>query len=279
MTEPSRNIPVGVRKRLRQEVGFGCPVANCGNPYLTYHHFDPEWHVEHHHDPHRMIALCQEHHAKAAAFSVEQCREMKRAALTRTAEVAGRFDWMKRDVATVAGGNTFYNNTYEIAIDGRPFLWFNEDDERHRLLNIRFPPGPDGQERTSLVDNDWVLRGDPVDVKSPPNGAELQITYGNDDHLHVRFRAVSAAAPLKEYRYQSRQLASLAPEWHTSGITVVEVNLRLHFTTADLVLSPTGLWLGRDEVGGGFQQCVCAYNAIGMGFDIAGLTPVVDRRG
>jgi hypothetical protein len=30
-----------VVRQLRQEVGFRCPVDDCGNPYLTWHHFDP----------------------------------------------------------------------------------------------------------------------------------------------------------------------------------------------------------------------------------------------
>jgi hypothetical protein len=70
-------------RKLRQEVGFGCPIPRagraCGNPYLAYHHFDPPWTVEQHHNPAGMVALCAEHHAKAdaRAFPIEYLRKLK----------------------------------------------------------------------------------------------------------------------------------------------------------------------------------------------------------
>ncbi|MEZ8930983.1 MULTISPECIES: hypothetical protein [unclassified Vibrio] len=53
-----------VKEALREEVGFGCPVTDCGNPYLEYHHFDPAVHVKPHIDPRVMIALCAQYHKK-----------------------------------------------------------------------------------------------------------------------------------------------------------------------------------------------------------------------
>ena len=43
-------------RTLRREVGFGCPV--CRSPFLTWHHFDPPYHVEEHWRHEGMIALC-----------------------------------------------------------------------------------------------------------------------------------------------------------------------------------------------------------------------------
>jgi len=57
----NRTPPAAVRRELRREVGFGCPIPDCGIPYLTWHHFDPEWRVEEHHRPEGMIALCLTH--------------------------------------------------------------------------------------------------------------------------------------------------------------------------------------------------------------------------
>lgn len=71
----SRTPPIAVRRTLRGEVGFGCPVRQagnlCGNPYLRWHHFDPAWSDEHHHRPEGMIASCAQHHdeADAGAFT------------------------------------------------------------------------------------------------------------------------------------------------------------------------------------------------------------------
>ncbi|MCG7593725.1 HNH endonuclease [Mycobacterium sp. PSTR-4-N] len=223
----SRYIPVDVRRQLRREVGFGCPVPvsggrNCGNPYLTYHHFDPEWHVEQHNDPDRMIALCSDHHNKARAFSVSNCREMKETAKERAGEVAGRFDWMKHNVLMIAGGNAYYDNTYDLVWQDNPLLWFTRDDDDRRLLNIRMPPQGD-EPRTSLIDNDWILEGEPVDVISPPNGSELNIRYSNGDNLYIKFRTVDAADTLIArwpwiYRYVNR---------FEFPVTTVEVNLQV----------------------------------------------------
>jgi hypothetical protein len=32
-----------MKRLLRKEVHFGCPVDACGSPFLTYHHFDPPY--------------------------------------------------------------------------------------------------------------------------------------------------------------------------------------------------------------------------------------------
>jgi hypothetical protein len=74
------------RKALRKEVGFGCPVKDCGNPYLTWHHFDPPWEIAKHkpkperHKVEGIIALCHSHHdeADAGAFTKEQLHALKR---------------------------------------------------------------------------------------------------------------------------------------------------------------------------------------------------------
>src|SRR4051812_5561180 len=94
--ELSRDPPAEVRRTLRREVGFGCPIPRCRSPFLEYHHFDPEWHVEHHHRPEGLIPLCPTHHAQAAAFTVTQLRELKAAAHHRPA--SGRFEWLRREL-------------------------------------------------------------------------------------------------------------------------------------------------------------------------------------
>jgi hypothetical protein len=68
-----------IRRQLRGEVGFGCPVEGCGSPYLTWHHFDPPWREREHHDADGMFALCLQHHKEAdsGAFSDSQLRSFK----------------------------------------------------------------------------------------------------------------------------------------------------------------------------------------------------------
>jgi hypothetical protein len=184
--EISRTPPIAVRRVLRHEVGFGCPAEGCGNPYLEYHHFDPPWEVEHHHDPARMIALIATHHAKAAAWSVPELRSMKLVPSDR-AEVRGRFEWMREDVLAVVGGNYFYETPKMVVFRDEPMIWFERDDQRRLLLNLRVLTAS-GLPRARLEDNDWIIRGDPIDVDSPPNGSFLRIRYLNGDDLSIRFR-------------------------------------------------------------------------------------------
>lgn len=94
MAGPGRDPYRDVKRQLRQEVRFGCPVADCGNPYVTWHHFDPPWRVEHHHRPEGMIALCLEHapQADAGAFTDDQLRALKRGGGNLSDIIAGRFN-------------------------------------------------------------------------------------------------------------------------------------------------------------------------------------------
>src|ERR1700704_1512180 len=75
----NRTPPAEVRRLLRKEVGFGCPVAGCDSPYLSWQHFEPPWEERQHHEPKGMVALCVLHHgqADARAFTVDQLRAFK----------------------------------------------------------------------------------------------------------------------------------------------------------------------------------------------------------
>jgi hypothetical protein len=86
-----------VRLALKREVGFRCPALDCGRPYLTWHHFNPPWAVEHHHRPEGMIALCVEHAAKAdgGAYTKEQLEGMK----SRGADAALAIEGIRLDAA------------------------------------------------------------------------------------------------------------------------------------------------------------------------------------
>src|ERR1700733_8062410 len=88
----NRTPPTAVRRELRREVGFGCPIAGCGIPYLTWHHFDPEWRIEEHHRPEGLIALCLTHagHADGGAYERDYLKSLKQAGRPEAEEVRGR---------------------------------------------------------------------------------------------------------------------------------------------------------------------------------------------
>ena len=192
-TQVTRRPPAEVRRQLRQEVGFRCLVEGCGNPYLSWHHFDPPWRVENHHCPEGMVALCLDHAAKAdaGAFTDDQLRTLKREGKAQAEEIKGRFDWMRRELLTVVGASFFYECATILRINDRPCIWFNRDPDGSLLLNFRMP-SITGEPRARIEDNGWIVPPDAADVVCPPRGRTLDIHYPNDDRLKIEFFNIEA---------------------------------------------------------------------------------------
>jgi hypothetical protein len=100
-----RDVPEPVKRALRQEVGFGCPVPYCREPFLSWHHFDPPWNQEEHHRPEGMIALCIKHHKMAdnGVWSKAQLHDMKRKDYSAET-VKGKFEWARPGHLVRVGG-------------------------------------------------------------------------------------------------------------------------------------------------------------------------------
>lgn len=220
----NRTPPKAVRQALRREVGFGCPVLECGNPYLEWHHFDPPWHVEEHHNPEGMIALCAEHHRKAdaGAYTREQLRKLKSVAHGHAAEVAGRFDWLRNRLLAVVGGNFYYETPVIFTFRDHPVIWFNRDVDGHLLLNLGMLSTVK-EERLHLDDNFWIAKGNLSDFECPPSGKLLRAEYPNGDMVRIQYFELSSSEEIKR-RY---------PDAHTDAwkvelpITAVEIHFRV----------------------------------------------------
>jgi hypothetical protein len=206
----SRTPPEEIRRALRQEVGFGCPVPGCASPYLEYHHFDPTWAEEHHHRPEGMIPLCAEHHAKASAWTSAQLRQMKTVAAENRSQLTGRFEWMRKDCIALIGGNFYYDTPNMVVVRGQPAVWYERDSDGHLLLNLKMLTAS-GEPRAELRNNDWIAFGSPKDVVSPTKGHRLRITYANGDDLRVLFwEAESLESMARRYKVDpTRGLADM----------------------------------------------------------------------
>jgi hypothetical protein len=219
-----RTPPSHIRRQLRVEVGFGCPVSGCDNPYLEYHHFDPPWRNGKRHDPDGMIALCGEHHKKAdgGAFTVDQLRELK---ARSPRPVAGRFDWMRRDLLAVMGGNLYYQTATLVELNEQPLVWFDRDEFGHLLLNVGLPSEERSLPQMVLENNDWTVDGRVKDVESPASGKYLRITFTNEDRVEVRYRELSAATDaMRQYPLFSKSVWSELPSF---PLTAVELTIRI----------------------------------------------------
>ena len=181
---------------------------------------DTPWHERQHHDAAGMVGLCPVHHRKAdgGAFTVEQFREYKRLAAADAPTVRGTFDWLRRDVALVAGSNFFVECGVAVEVRRRPALWFNRDEDGYALLNVRMPQsGP--SRRVFIEDNFWTHRGNVADLVCPPGGKSLDVSYGNGDRLKVEFTDVPDEVTLRRHHPNAPEVAL--------PLTIVEVGMCL----------------------------------------------------
>ncbi|EJM7155107.1 HNH endonuclease [Vibrio parahaemolyticus] len=228
-----KSIPKKVKEILREEVGFGCPVRDCGNPYLEYHHFDPPVHIKPHNDPKGMIALCAHHHNKAdgRAYTNEQLHEFKKNRV-HSKSVKGNLEWLRRDMLSVVGGNLYYETPIPVQIDGHNLVAFNRDSSGFQRLSVSMlsllP-----EERLIIDENSWENIGHPIDLRSPPQGKELEVRYGNGDFLYLRFLEVLTDEQLKS-KYKISDTSDF-----NFPITVVEINFSIGGTNIDFSDSGT----------------------------------------
>jgi hypothetical protein len=251
----NRTPPLEVRQQLRREVGFGCPVEECGNPYLYWHHFDPPWSERQHHDPTGMIALCAEHHAKAdvGAYTTQQLRSLKN---SPPREPAGRFEWMRRELLVVVGGNCYYQTPVAVQFRGRPTVWVNRDSEGYLLINLSMLSASQ-EPRAMMQDNFWTVLGAPSDVECPPSGRKLKIQYSSGDRLGIEFFPVEAVADITA-RYPDAQ----ADRWGIGyPITAVEIQMKVGGTPIEFGPRST-------QVGGlHMTNCFMSHCGVGLAFD------------
>lgn len=255
----SRTPPIEIRRRLRREVGFGCPVPGCRNPFLEYHHFDPPWRIEHHHRPEGMIALCESHHSQAGggAFTDDQIREMKRAERSVERPVSARFNWMRNSLLVVAGGMFFYEVKTMVQYRSMPVIWFNRDEFGHQLLNVRMLSRT-SEKRLWIQDHDWILHGEPEDVECPPSGRFLNVKYSNGDAVRVEFSNISSVDSDLAGRFQLDDFTRERVHQIPTPITLCELHYAVGGT--DINFGPRDTRLPGVTITGAFN----AYNAIGM---------------
>lgn len=186
----NRTPPKEVIKILRKEIGFICPVKNCKNPFLTWHHFDPPWHKKEHHNPKGMIALCRIHHDQAdnGAFTQQQLLEMKKT--NKNKNIKGEFNWLRNKLLVNVGGNYFYDVMNVISIDNHPWIWFERDDNENLLLNFNMS-SPINTQRGFIRQNTWYDSRNADDISCPPNGKLIDIKYQNGDRFKVKFLEIS----------------------------------------------------------------------------------------
>lgn len=200
-----------VREILRKEVGFGCPVKNCGSPYLTYHHFDPPWNKCKEHNPDGMIALCLSHHKEAdhGAFSIAQLYELKKSPflLKEGLNPSGKFNWIRKSLVFQAGSNWFINPSIVITKGKLPILKIIGDS--HAVAFVDFSIyNKTGILVFEMVKNEWIVTSEVTDLICPPSNKAITLSSVLEGFkFQLRFDSVSASQLLtKQYGSISRSI-------------------------------------------------------------------------
>ena len=121
------------------------------------------------------------------------------------------------------------------------------------------------EERLIVVENSWENIGNPVDLRCPPQGKELEVKYQNGDYLYLRFIELeSPEETCKRYKTEmfNKRGSVKFP------ITVVEVNMAIGSTSIEL--SPESTTFGGSEMKGNFMSnCGAGISLDGTGINWA----------
>jgi hypothetical protein len=197
--------------------------------------------------------LCPNHHAQAGAFTRAQLRQFKEVAHERPP--SGRFEWLRNELVGAVGGCLYHETPVLVQFRTEPMVWFNRDEAGHALLNWRMLTSlGHEQERIRIQDNDFVVRGTPVDLECPPSGRLLKARYENGDYMRVEFREIrSLGAALKRFpKIRPDGLAMIAPTW---PMTFVIVTMRVGGTNTEFGPTRTRLPGNNTFVGGVTSHC------------------------
>lgn len=163
----SRHIPSKVRRKLRQEAGFGCII--CGIAIGEYEHIDPEFVNATVHDPNHMAFLCCQCHAKVTRGHISK-ETVKSAKLAPKALQEGfsfeAFDLGTEEPVVTVGAMAAFNCDYILTLNDRPIIWISppETENGPFLLNAELWDGS-GNLHFSIIQNEWRCRPDNWDCE------------------------------------------------------------------------------------------------------------------
>jgi hypothetical protein len=176
-----RDPPDSIKRILRQEVHYACPVPGCGKPFLEWHHFDPSWEERHHHDPAGMIALCTVCHPMAdrGKWTRDDLHSYKQNSPTQEL-IRSEFGWSELAVVYRLGGNYAIDcGAGVIAINNRRVLWDGRSPEGRLLFSLDFR-GEKGQSLLQVRQNFLSVQTTRVSDFSLNTGATyLKLWLGN----------------------------------------------------------------------------------------------------
>jgi len=204
--EPSRKPPRQVRDILAAEVNFGCPVAGCGCPFLTWHHFDPPWCVRKHHEPDGMVALCASHasFADGGHWSNAQLRALKNDPFVKS-RLSAVWPWDPEEILFVLGGSVFVGPRAVLALRGRPLLEAKraevESTAKHQIVFDAHVTKPDGEPFLEMEDNHLLIDVADVRVRATTRAKQFEVQHETGVRVGLRFHRYTSEKLAEHLRY------------------------------------------------------------------------------
>lgn len=189
----SRDIPNEVIKQLCAEVNYGCPVPRCGSPFLTWHHFDPPYHVQPHHNPSGMIALCLGHHkmADAGVYSKAQLLTYKSNPFVKD-KLSAHWPWEPEELVFILGGSIFFKKSPGLSLREKPIFRAKHinipETDKERIVFDMNLVDPSGNSIVSMADNMMTLHTHDLDNFTFTAGAkDFNLSHTSGIQLNLRF--------------------------------------------------------------------------------------------
>lgn len=197
-------VPEGVKRRLRQEAGFGC--CQCGHPFIQYHHIIP-YSEEAHFRPEDMMVLCPNCHDLCGTGAITQAEQRRLKALPRNVvenTLLGKLYVTSRDLRVGLAGGVAINTPALVNIGGTEVLGARLSEDG-RVLISSIIQDPNGGAVAQLINNEWSLA--PSDVW--------------DFEVHHRWAIVRSAPRQIAFRVDCRDdRVRLEGRWHHGGVPI-----------------------------------------------------------
>lgn len=150
------SIPLAVARQLRQETGFGC--AQCGHPYIEYHHIVP-WALEQHFRPEDMVALCGNCHPAVSLQGSDRQYAIKANPLNiAEGRFQGALAYDKRDLTFKVGGNWYANTPTILQLCNTPLISCRIENGQAMVSLMMLDP--ECHQILAIHDNEIMFRTD-----------------------------------------------------------------------------------------------------------------------
>lgn len=163
----ARDIPAAVKRKVRQQCGFGCVI--CGLGIVQYEHVDPEFKDAREHKADGITLLCPQCHAKITTKMWSKARVklgMRMPKCKQDGFASEFFDFLNESPVLVFGGVRLSNCEIPIQVAGYPLFSIKPPEYTGGpfLLSGTFTDS-NGAITLSIVDNEWKASSSSWDVE------------------------------------------------------------------------------------------------------------------